>query len=201
MTTILGVPKISQELLEDLDRVGRKYPRWTVDAYLELGGAYLVEYTNGRLEILPMPTMEHQVILARLYDAIRAVAEPGGRALTAGARVKVSEDTFREPDVLYMSPADRPFARKEYTERVSLVAEILSESNRDHDLETKRAEYADAKIPEYWIVDPQSRQVTVLALRGDGYATHGVFNEGASATSALLSKLVVDVTALFCEDD
>jgi Uma2 family endonuclease len=201
MTTVLGVPQISQTLLEDLDRVGRKYPRWTTEAYFELNGAYLVEYTNGRLEILPMPTMEHQVILARLYDAIRAAAEAGGRVLTAGARVKVADDTFREPDVLYMSPADRAFAHKEYTERVSLVAEILSESNRDHDLETKRVEYADAGIPEYWIIDPKSRQVSVLELRGDSYATHGVFGEGTTATSVVLGQFRVDVTKLFAEDD
>jgi hypothetical protein len=57
MTTVLGVPQISQTLLEDLDRVGRKYARWTPQAYFELGGAYLVEYSRGNLDILPMPTM------------------------------------------------------------------------------------------------------------------------------------------------
>jgi Uma2 family endonuclease len=197
MTTVLGVPQISQELLEDLDRVGRKYARWTVPAYLELGGNYLVEFVRGRLEILPMPTMRHQVLASRMYDAVRGAAPPQGLVLFAGTRVKVAEDAFREPDVLYIPPELRPTARNEYAERVALVVEVVSESNRDHDLETKRAEYADAGIPEYWIVDPEERQVTVLTLRGDGYATHGLFEDGSVATSLMLPGLKVDVAALF----
>lgn len=196
MTTVLGVPKISQALLDDLDRVGRKYERWTVAAYLELAGTYLVEYVRGRLEILPMPTMRHQVLASRMYDAVRAAAPPQSLVLFAGTRVRVAEDTFREPDVLYIPPELTSTARSEYAERVTLVVEVVSQSNRDHDLETKRAEYAGAGIPEYWIVDPEERRVTVLTLRGDHYATHGVFEDGAEATSLLLPTLRIDVSTL-----
>jgi hypothetical protein len=51
----------------------------TPQAYFELDGAYLVEYSRGNLAILPMPTMTHQRIASRLYDAL----------LFAGTRVKV----------------------------------------------------------------------------------------------------------------
>lgn len=199
MTIVLGVPQVSQSLLEDLDRVGRRYERWTVPAYFELDGNYLVEYCRGRLEILPMPTMRHQVVASRMYDAVRAAAAPGGLVLFAGTRVKVSEETFREPDVLYISPEMRSATRNEYAESVALVVEVVSESNRDHDLETKRSEYASGRIPEYWIVDPQERQVTVLTLAGDGYATRGIFDEGDEATSSLLPALKISVSALFAD--
>ncbi len=43
----------------------------------------------------------------------------------------------------------------------------------DRDLVEKREEYARAGIPEYWIVDPEQGQITVLALDGTGYAVHG----------------------------
>ena len=119
--------------------------------------------------------------------------------LFAGTRVKVSDDAFREPDVLYIPPELRSGVRNEYAERVALVVEVVSESNRDHDTETKRVEYADADIPEYWIVDPEEREVTVLSLVGDAYATHGVFAEGSRASSVLLPNLSVDVTALLAE--
>lgn len=199
MTTVLGIPQISQELLDDLDRVGRRHERWTVPAYLELTGNYLVEFVRGRLEILPMPTMRHQVLASRMYDAVRAAAPPGSLVLFAGTRVKVTEETFREPDVLYIPPELRAASPNEYATGVALVVEVVSESNRDHDFETKRAEYASAGIPEYWIVDPDERQVTVLTLRGDGYATHGLFEDGAEATSLLLLTLKVDVSALFAD--
>ena len=67
------------------------------------------------------------------------------------------------------------------------------------DLVVKRADYAEAAIPEYWIVDPRVDTITVLKLAGTGYVEHGVFARGGTATSALLDGLAVDVTALFDE--
>jgi Uma2 family endonuclease len=61
----------------------------------------------------------------------------------------------------------------------------------------KRREYAQAGIPEYWIVNPQSEMITVLTLERAKYAEHGVFARGAQATSALLPEFVVSVDEVF----
>jgi Uma2 family endonuclease len=61
---------------------------------------------------------------------------------------------------------------------------------------TKRADYAAAGIPEYWIVNPEEETVTVLTLAGDSYADHGSFGRGTQATSVLLPGFVVDVHAI-----
>jgi Uma2 family endonuclease len=81
----------------------------------------------------------------------------------------------------------------------SLAMEVLSEGpeNRERDLETKRTEYAAARIPEYWIVDPEQDQITVLFLDGDSYRVHGVFGAGARATSVTLPGFEVDVGTVF----
>jgi Uma2 family endonuclease len=191
-------PLVSDALLKDLRRVGLKHDRWTPQAYLELAGTYLVEYARGRVEILPVPTIGHQRVTARLNNALRAAAPPGGDVLFAGTRLKVSEDTFREPDVLYIPAGWASPTENQFTERAALVAEVVSELNRDHDLETKRAEYAAAGIPEYWIVHPESRLVTVLTLNpaGDKYAVHGAFGPGQRATSVFLAGFGVDVSPL-----
>jgi hypothetical protein len=52
-----------------------------------------------------------------------------------------------------------------------LLVEVLSPSNRGHDLLTKRALYARAGVQEYWIVDPASRTVEILTLDRDAF--HG----------------------------
>lgn len=44
-----------------------------------------------------------------------------------------------------------------------LIAEVLSPSNQDVDLVIKRAAYARAGVPEYWIVRPASRDVLVCS--------------------------------------
>jgi len=197
MTTLLGVPQISQTLLADLDRVGRRYAHWTPQAYFELNGAYLVEYSCGNLEILPMPTMTHQRIASRLYDALRAAAPREGDVLFAGTRVKVGLDTYREPDVLYIPPEWKSDAHDDYVERVGLVIEVVSESNRNHDLETKREEYSSAGIPEYWIVDPQQSSITILTLKGREYGTHGEYGRGQTAASVFLRGFTISVEEVF----
>ncbi len=81
-------------------------------------------------------------------------------------------------------------------QRPDLVMEVVSENNRRHDLVTKRDEYAEAGIPEYWIVDPQEGTITVYVLRPrrKTYAEHGVFAKGTHATSLVLPGFEVNVT-------
>ena len=73
--------------------------------------------------------------------------------------------------------------------------EIVSGSpaDRDRDLVRKRRDYAQAGIPEYWIVDPQEEVIYVLRLEGKEYAEHGRFVAGDTATSALLAGFTVPV--------
>ena len=200
MTAVVGVPLISQSLLEDLQRVGRKHKRWTVQAYFELDGNYLVEYSPGRLEILPMPIIPHQRIAQYLNSALLVHVASGaadGEVLFSGTRVRVAEETFREPDVLFIPAEWRSSIHREFTERAGLVIEVVSESNRAHDLRTKREEYARAGIPEYWIVDPEHETITVLRLVADQYVVHGEFVAGRRATSVILPGFGVDVAAAF----
>lgn len=72
--------------------------------------------------------------------------------------------------------------------------------DRVRDLVAKRRDYAEAGIPEYWIVDPEAETVTVLRLDGSEYGVHGVFRRGATATSAHYAGLSVAVDAVFDAD-
>jgi len=71
-----------------------------------------------------------------------------------------------------------------------LLIEILSPSNRGHDLLTKRALYARAGVQEYWIVDPASRTVEILALDRDAFHTA----QRALGDDAVISSLLGDAT-------
>jgi Uma2 family endonuclease len=71
-----------------------------------------------------------------------------------------------------------------------LLIEVLSPSNRGHDLLTKRALYARAGVREYWIADPESRTVEVLTLDRDAF--HRV--QRASGDDAVVSSLLGDAT-------
>ena len=71
--------------------------------------------------------------------------------------------------------------------------------NPDRDLIGKRADYAEGRIPEYWIVDPRDESITVLTFPPDGGddAEYGVFRAGEQASSKLFDGFAVDVSATF----
>jgi Uma2 family endonuclease len=196
-----------QSELEPAWDVARLFPpqgTWSEEEYLALNTNRLVEFVDGYIEVLPMPTMMHQLIMLFLYDALKAFVSPGnlGRVLVAPFRVQVRRGKFREPDVLFMKAEHFARMGNEYWDGADLVMEVVSEDNRRHDLETKRDEYAQAGRPEYWIVDPQEARITVLTLESQTktYSVHGVFTVGTRASSKLLLGFAVDVTTAFAHN-
>ena len=174
---------------------------WTETEYLALNGSNrMVELSNGCLEVLPMPNPLHQRIVNYLFSLLKAfvVARGLGEVFFAPLPVRLWEGKFREPDIMFFRPGRIVDPRRQ-PDGVDLAMEVLSEGaeNRERDLEIKRAEYAAARVPEYWIVDPELSQITVLSLDGASYRIHGVFGAGARATSVLLCGFEIDVTAVF----
>jgi Uma2 family endonuclease len=170
----------------------------TEEEYLGLDTNHLVEYADGRIEILPMPTLDHQLIMLFLRDALVAYLAGAGRrgtVIVAPYKVRLGPGRFREPDVVLVLAEHAAGMGQQFTTVADLVIEIVSESNPEHDWETKRLEYAQAGIPEYWIVDPQRGRIAVLTLAGTGYVEHGTFVPGQTASSVLLPGFTVEVAA------
>src|ERR1700678_345312 len=45
---------------------------WSEEDYLALTTNRLVEFDNGMIEVLPLPTLSHQLIAAFIYDLLKA---------------------------------------------------------------------------------------------------------------------------------
>lgn len=174
---------------------------WSEADYLALETNHLVEFDEGHLEFLPMPTLAYQDIVAFLYELfLRFVRENQlGRIYFAPLPMRLRAGKYREPDLLYISWERRRRTDHPYAEGADLVVEVVSggEKDRERDLVIKRAEYARAGIPEYWIVDPAQERIIVLTLRDGVYEEHGVFGPGQKATSVLLNGFEAAVTAVF----
>ena len=179
------------------------YPRqgdWNEADFLEFETAnFPAELVDGCLELLPMPTRTHQRLLRYLMGLLQSAVKPSslGEVLFAPCPIRLAPGHLREPDlfVAKLSESDEPPAAAD----VLWVLEIVSpgQLNRDRDLIDKRRDYAQARIPEYWIVDPIEETVTVLSLDGQSYRAHGEFKPGTVATSPLLPKFQINVTELF----
>jgi Uma2 family endonuclease len=178
------------------------FPRrgeWTEEEYLALDTNYLVELDDGTIEVLPMPSLPHQRVALFLYRMLWAfVNEHGlGEVLTAPLPVRLWSKKFREPDILFLNAVTRLQQAKQYVVHPDLVMEVVSPDDPERDYEKKRQEYAQARIPEYWIVDPFQEGILVLFLQDQEYKVYGEFQPGERAMSKLLDGFGVEVLDVF----
>ena len=135
--------------------------------------------------------------------ALSGIAQQiGGAVRTAGMRLRLWDQKYREPDILLLRDRDSRLRQKKFWDGADLAIEIVSESleDRERDLVTKRPEYARSGIEEYWIVDPEQETVTVLNLGEDVYTEGAVFVRGDTATSSQLPEFALPVSEILDAD-
>jgi Uma2 family endonuclease len=203
VTTLTTDLPSAQEWKDVLEEILPPQGRWSEDEYLVLTDHRnrLVEFTDGFLEVLPMPTDKHQAILAFLNDLFRDFLNPrGGKVRFSPLRLRIRPGKFREPDLLLLLSAADPRRQNRFWLGADLALEVVSEDKPERDLVDKRGDYAEGRVPEYWIANPQTETITVLRLRGDAYEEAGIYRRGESAASTILAGFSVAVAAVFDED-
>ncbi len=190
-------PKEWKDLLED---ILPPQGSWSDEEYLILTDHRnrLIEFTDGFLEVLPMPTPKHQMISKFLLFALVNFFEPkGGNVLYSPLRVRIRPGKFREPDLLLLFDAKDSRAKDRFWLGADIALEIVSEDKPERDLVDKRGDYAEGGIPEYWIVNPMTQTISVLRLHGEAYEEAGIYKRGENAPSSLQPEFSVSVTAVF----
>ena len=201
-------PNLDIDGVEYVWQLARLYPpqgAWTEEKYLSLTDHenLHVEFVEGRLEFLPMPTEAHHEILQLIFLQLHAfVAKLGcGKVHFNGLRVRTQPAKYREPDIVFLAKENFGKRKNRFWVGADLAVEIVSDDPKDRkrDYEDKLVEYAQAGIAEYWIVDYQERVVIVnkLADGANKYSEHGRFSDGDQATSVLLEGFSIDVASLF----
>ena len=67
-----------------------------------------------------------------------------------------------EPDLMVRQEAPGIGNAWEKAPHPILIIEVNSPSTRRRDRAQKKEFYIDARIPEYWIVDPESKAITIV---------------------------------------
>jgi Uma2 family endonuclease len=110
--------------------------------------------------------------------------------------LKIGDQSAPEPDVLVV----RPLEGRKYPAPgdVALAIEV-SISTRENDLTVKSRLYAQASVPEYWVVEPESRKVTVhREPHPDGTWTLVTVLDGDAYVSPLFSSQIhIPLSELF----
>jgi Uma2 family endonuclease len=199
--TSLTTPSLSpQEWKDVLEEILPRQGEWSEEEYLVLTDHRnrLVEFTDGFLEVLSMPTDEHQMLLKFLFLAFFNFFEArGGNVLFAPLRLRIRPGKFREPDLVLLLSTRDSRRQNRFWDGADVALEVVSEDKPERDLVDKRGDYAEARVPEYWIVNPQTETITVLRLHGDAYEEVGVYRRGESAKSVLRPEFSVAVAEVF----
>lgn len=204
MATAVRTSTVAAEPAWGIAQIFPHQGQWSEEEYLGLTTNHLVEFSHGTIEVLAMPTRTHQRLVAYLYQLLSlfVTMRSLGEVFFAPYRVQLWPGKYREPDILFLSNERSERATEAFAQGADLVIEVVSPDDPRRDLEIKRREYAQAGIPEYWIVDPTTARITVLTLASDSanefrYAVHGEFGAGEQATSQLLPGFTADVDAVF----
>ena len=147
-----------------------------------------------------MPTEVHEAIVQYLLLALLDFVNRKklGKVYSNGIRLRIRPRKIRLPDIIFLHKDHFHARHNRVWDGADLVMEVVSEDPKDRlrDFEEKLADYAEARIAEYWIIDPELQRVIVHRLDNDRYITHGEFGRGQQATSALLEGFGIDVAAL-----
>ena len=171
---------------------------WTEQEYLALDAGRQIEFDRGCVEVLDLPTKEHQRLVRFLFLLMNALATNRrlGEVFFAPLPIRLWNQKYREPDLIFVKHGREDFGK--YPNGADLVIEIVSDSpiDRKRDLETKVVEYEMAGIQEYWVVDPQQKIVLVHQLVHSKYVVES-FTLGQTSNSSVLDGFSVDVAELF----
>jgi Uma2 family endonuclease len=142
----------------------------------ELEGYY--ELTCGEIIAIPPESDENLYRAITLYEALKTCVDRRQIRLQGLALAMPGQPKNRYPDLTVLRP-EHPDQMSQLRQAAItldmapplLVVEVVSpgQENRRRDYLEKRNQYEWRGIPEYWIVDPEEKQVTVLALTENGY--------------------------------
>ena len=170
------------------------------DAEAQEGQIY--ELGRGVVAVTEVPHPRHfaQVDEIRQQLAVYRAANRGRiRRVAGGSDCKIlvaGLDSERHPDVaVYVDP--QPSGDDIWSRWIpAIVVEVVSPSSVRRDYEEKPEEYLRFGVREYWIVDAQKRQATILTrARGCWHETVVPENEGY--TTGVLPGFRLDLARVF----
>jgi Uma2 family endonuclease len=166
--------------------------------YLALPDEPRCELLLGRFYVSPSPSPLHQILVALLWQRLDAAArEAGGLVFLAPLDVALADHSIVQPDVIYVSAERRSIVQVQIQGTPDLLVEVLSRGTARRDRGEKLALYAQSGVREYWIVDPQERQIEFLVNE------HGRFMValplGGEYRSTTLAEIRLDVAGFWQE--
>lgn len=132
-----------------------------------------LELVRGNVVVRPPSKAKHGIACASIAGLLADVAYPDHLGWVAcnnaGVILQREPDTLVGPDVAYWSISRQPTGPEGYFEiPPDIAVEVLSPDDRRKDVRDKVKDYLSNGVPLVWLIDPETRTVTVYQgnLRG-----------------------------------
>ena len=186
---------------------GPEQGQWTYadwEALPDDGNRY--EVINGLLYMTTAPSSFHQWISKQLMRYVGIPGEDASLVYAFSAPIGVVMPGCDpvQPDFVLVRVSNAAIIRdRRIMGAPDLIVEILSPGTAKYDAQVKLPAYARAGVPEYAIVDPGARTLSLYRLDRNAppgitrYAAPHVFGEADAATFDCVPGIAVPVGSLF----
>lgn len=142
-------------------------PRTLLEVYKCLPEGTRVQLIENNLVMSALPLDRHQKILGKLYRLIGDFVEDNDLGEVRFSPYDVYLDTKNafQPDLAFVSKENVHLIQKDGLHGApDLVLEVLSPSNPNYDMTSKKDVYERNSVKEYWMVDPETNSVIGYTL-------------------------------------
>ena len=176
-----------------------KNKKYTYSDYLTWDDDKRYELIDGEVFLLVSPLFIHQEISGNLLCKLGNYLEGKKCEVIMPIDVRLNSDTedntVVQPDISVICD---PNKIEEWGCRGApdMIIEILSPETYNHDIVVKFNQYLKAGVREYWLVDPEARNVRVFLLKNGEYVARA-YGETDTISVNILEDCQIDLSDVF----
>ncbi|MDW7657095.1 MAG: type II toxin-antitoxin system prevent-host-death family antitoxin [Bacillota bacterium] len=194
-----GISGEDEDVPDEYDGCSMTYSKF-VKMYEKTDKRY--EYIDGKVWLMGAPTEEHQRVIGNLYFNIRnCLKGKSCRVYLAPLDVYLgSRSTDRnivQPDLLVVCNMNNFNEKGRHIGAPGVAIEVLSPSNRRHDLIRKMDLYLRSGVEEYWTIDTANRLINVYRFRDGQIVSQTAFDADVDVCSDYLQDLTFPARQVF----
>ena len=159
-----------------------------------------LELIKGVLYMTPPPNYPHNDAASNLMSLLVKELERwkySGRVFVPRTAIWVNDDTYLEPDLMYLSAELQSEMDPTHWTRSDIVVEVVSPSNAVYDGRTKSDTYQAMHVGELWLIDPVAKDIEVRCFQ---LGKNVVCKSGDLLWSGVLSRIRIPVKSLFSSE-
>jgi prevent-host-death family protein len=161
------------------------------------------EYIDGEIYWLASPKTAHQLALTELFVIFYNFFQgkkctPMVAPYDIELRRTPENINVVQPDIMVICDLEEKLNEDDYYKGVpSIVVEILSKSTQRKDLIKKLDLYMSCGVSEYWIVNPDNKEVTVYLFEDSNISKSATYKNNEVTQSFLFEGLGAEISRIF----